>query len=223
MDIQLNFMSFIYIEGILNAIELFFTEFKKASTHVVFIWTSIIVWGLVPVRQYKSTLFYSFLILGLTDILGVIFYYLKYYDTGALYCASVTLYLLSLILNKAASNNKKQTIIVGVSLLLGVISAIAGNNYYFYMLFAQFAAFFVAMSIFYYFMLEAECVHIFFFNFLMYQLINLIKFVYTFSPARQRMIYFYTLGLLQILFGLYFLIFTEKNKKMMIKAKGKYV
>ena len=179
---------------------------------------SILIWLIVPFRQYKSYFFRYFVILALVDILTLVYFSLQIETRFDPYVPFTFLLLFAIFDNKTLK--KYALIISSIFLIIIVFPTISQHhkqiNYYLFfiihlLIFIRFIYLFVVYQI------NFSAINWVRFLLVVYEVTILIKFSSILIPLMDAITYFYVTTLLEIILGLFFALFKEDNPKVIYK------
>ncbi len=190
----------------------------------IIIYTSMAAWVLPPFRQYRTRYFYFFLILGLSDPLTYIAARIFSVDAIIIYAFSTPVLVLSLINIK----NKFKIILLiisaaSISMVLAV--KLDMQEMMVYLLLQYFIIWILIFRHSIIMLLEKGLITLFNIFLNIYILSLLMKFIIIINNTKAGVYYFYISSAFEILIGIFFIIYNEKNSpayRLLSKGKERY-
>ena len=186
----------------------------SADIYKLLFFTSIIVWLLPPFKQFRGKYFFFFLILAFMDPTNLIFLFII---KSSLLQSQVSIFLTYfLFLSVIEKNLLKKYWILFVVIFFGLLSPIIfqlnGNEILFIYIFLQLGITSIILKNLITNYVSATKLSVFLLVFLFYQLTTLTKLSNLLFGFADAFAFFILTTIVQILFGLYFSVFTEDNK-----------
>ena len=172
---------------------------------------SILIWLLVPIRQFSSKYFYFFLIIGVTDLIVRLNRYFDLSMNNSLYVLMAFLLIVSLL----SANKRNKILPYYVVTIFIIFLALYFNSYFmleFYVLIIL--NLFILVQVFLHFFnhtLEKNEIKLFYLVFLLYQIITVAKLFNIITTTFGGFFYFIISTVFQIVIGLFF-CFVNVNK-----------
>lgn len=170
---------------------------------------SILIWILVPIRQFHTKFFLFFLILGLLDFTSLIFFYVIKLNFEIVYFLGTSILLFSFIQTQKKLNDfALLALIVTVSLFIfyyTIISPMIVQTAVHFVIFI----FVLRILVIYY----SQHRKLLWFHLIMiiYEFSVLLKFFIYHNELEIGLVYYYVTTAFQILIGIFFLFVNEKN------------
>ncbi len=182
-------------------------------------YSSIIIWLIPPIRQYKNRYFFFFLFLALADPIVLISNNVFHQDFITKIIYSSTSYLMIISLLKWQSVRKYSLLIVITLLVLILLNIlITSSNFYFAIVASCFSIIILMLlKNFIVSYADQRKIDLFVLMLLFYlstMILKVFNFLIGFADATA---FFYITTIFQILFGLFFSIFRENNPKLTIQ------
>lgn len=178
---------------------------------------SIFFWLLPPFRQYKGRFFYYFLIMALSDPLTILCFEVLKLPVESIHSVAGLFLAYSLFFQ---NNNTKQEIILLLSFLLGfIISIIYLTNLHYLILSIHIVIFLFLLKMAILPIYYKNTINIFYFALLFYELSIVLNYTLIMGNSNIKMLLFYMTLFFQILMAIFFTIFTEKSKSMILHIK----
>lgn len=173
---------------------------------------SLIVWVLVPARQFKTRLFLYFLVLSLLDLMAFVMLFVFKVNFELIYLVGTSLLLYPLLTNlKNIYRFGVVSILVAAAFIIFYYSNI--NPILFQMgIHLAILIYFLKVLILYYGLNRK--VLLFHFFLLAYEFSLLLKFFVYWHELNLGLFYFYLTTIFQIVIGIFFLFINEKNSPM---------
>ncbi len=187
----------------------------KLAETLIFI--SILIWIIVPLRQFSSRYFNFFLIIGATDLVVRIVRYFGWSLNNSIYVFLTFLMILALF----SKNERNKILPYYLGIIIIIFSVLYYNTNYiidFYILIVL--SFFILIQIFLHFFddtLKNREVKLFYIIFLLYQIITVVKFFNIITATFGGYFYFIISTAFQILLGLFFCFVNVKKPKLSFK------
>ncbi|MCL5031000.1 MAG: hypothetical protein M1480_18490 [Bacteroidetes bacterium] len=172
--------------------------------------TSMIVWALTTFRQYKTNFFHFFLIFALMDPIALVFRLLTPVYPIRIYGILIPIIIISLInFRRTAKNYLILSIIVLINAFVSLYAAPG-------LLMVQLTLlhsiiFFIIMKISVTDVLKNKKLNLFYFVLALYEFSKIAKYIILLNELKTGIIYFNLTGLFEILIGVYFIFYNEKN------------
>lgn len=185
-----------------------------------FLYLSIFVWLLPPLRQRNTRFFYYFLILAMADLVGLTMNeYLRISFSDYYILISFCLFL---ALQKTDFLKKKSVLFICLGLLVIILSFLnIGSNLYVF--FFTFLHLMIIFRILYFFVMEVsqkQTIGFFYLVLAFYEFTVLLKFLnFLFELKVEAHTYFYITTGFELLVGIFFTTFREDSQKLVYKLK----
>lgn len=181
---------------------------------------STLVWVLVPIRQYRTKYFQMFLLFGIKDLLGFVLHFTSYISAYKTSLPIELLIILSLF-NKLNRDNMKYIIpIFSVIFIMNYIFITgASNNILHVFISFIFLSFF--MSKFFKRMYLLNTFSLYYAVLVAYFALSLLKYVNILTINLTSVTLFFIETGIQILIGLYFLKFTNRDNNFRLSSSKK--
>jgi hypothetical protein len=171
---------------------------------------STLTWLLVPFRQYKGEYFMFFLIIGLMDPITVILNKTLHTQPISLYIIFIFLAILTLLgLNVIRKNIALIIVLFAGSIFIAFFVNIKYMIIYLALLHLMIFIIFLSRTIFDIY--KDEFINVFYFVICVYEISIIIKFMVSIIDLKTGIILFYLTSAFEILVGLYFILYNEKN------------
>lgn len=181
---------------------------------------SIFIWLLPPLRQFKTFIFKYFLILGIADLLVILFD--KYLRLTFLDFYLIISYCLLVALQKADYLKNKKELFLGLSLIVAILS-ILQFRVGIHILFLSFLHLMIIFRILYLFVMkvaERQTINFFYLVLAFYEFTIILKFLnFIFELKVEAETYFYITTGFELLVGIFFTMFREDSQKLAYKLK----
>ncbi len=185
------------------------------NTLYLIIYADIFFWLLPPFRQYSTKYFYYFLVMGLTDPIGILIFKLFHLNAGYFYIFSNILLVYSIFFEKKNVINFLFTIIIGsvtYATLVIFKSSFTVNNII--IIITHIIIFSKVLKDFIVEIFNSSKVNIFYLFFILYMLSLIIKLLFYITEVKTGYLYFYLTGMFELLMAVYFTFFNVKNSKI---------
>lgn len=184
----------------------------------IIVFISTVFWLLPPLKQYKSRFFLFFLVLALTDPLGIVLGKTFHFIPYLLYNFSgIVAYFVLFDLKKF----KKRNVLISVILIaLAGLSSYSPSKYTFYfIIFINFLILVRFLKIALIFVVENSLVNIFHMVLILYQATSILKMLSVVENFSSGIYYFAITNIFQILIAIFFTIFREGDKRLHLDLK----
>jgi hypothetical protein len=178
---------------------------------------SIVIWIVVPIRQFSSKYFYFFLVIGATDLIVRLNRYFDLSLNNSIYVLMAFLLILSLL----SKNERIRILPYYLGLALTIFFVLYFNSFYiveFYMLIIL--NIFILVQIFLHFfndILVNNEVKSFYVIFLLYQIITVAKLFNIITTTFGGYFYFIIASAFQIIIGLFFCFINIDKPNLVFK------
>jgi hypothetical protein len=183
-------------------------------------YTGFIIWFLIPLRQFRTRFFSFFLLIGIADLIGV--FYLLYIDHATNLLVYILIATLALISLQEKTDIKKYylyyifaiLIIVGIYLQNPVM--ITGTLL---MIFLHILIILTLLKDFLNDFFNIRSLSVFMAVMIFYEITLLTKFGSILTGDANNYIYYMITSVMQILLGLFFLIFKYDYKRLILQLR----
>lgn len=182
-----------------------------------FFFTSVLIWFIPPIRQYRTDYFYFFLILAVTDVFSLLFNYIINIDQFLAfnlfsYFAVITLQKKEFIVRYLSMLILTALVIISITIALP-----SSNNFTFIIIHTVLLYIFLRRFIHnFYFM---NMVNIFLLGLIFYEFTVITKFMNLITGFTNAYYYYVITSVFQIIFGLFFSVFREGDTRLIFKLK----
>jgi len=186
----------------------------------IIVFISIVFWLLPPLKQYKNRFFLFFVVLALTDPLGIVLGKIFLFIPYLLYNLSgIVAYFVLFDLKKF---NKRNVLIFVILIALAGLSSNSPSKYTFYfIIFINFLILVKFLKIALIFVVENSLVNIFHMVLILYQTTSILKMLSVVENFSSGIYYFAITNIFQILIAIFFTIFREDDKRLHLDLKKK--
>lgn len=175
-------------------------------------YTSIIIWVIIPVRQFNTTFFLFFLILGLLDFSSFILVYVFKTEVEIIYLIGTTILLYPLLTDlKNAYRFGVVSILVAVAFIIFYCTNINPILFQMVIHLAILIYFLKVLILYYGLNRKVLLFHLFL---LAYEFSLILKFFVFWHELNLGLFYFYLTTIFQILIGIFFPFINEKNNPL---------
>jgi hypothetical protein len=181
---------------------------------------SIIVWLFPPFRQYKTSVFYYFLVLGIADIFSLFF--LVYLRIQFLPVYVIFSYCLLVALLEFEYIKSKKIAIVSLGIIIACLCLvkIVGNFYISLIAFFHLMIIFRILYLFVMKVAQKQVIDFFYLVLAFYEFTIILKFLnFLFELKVEAETYFYITTGFELLVGIFFTTFREESPKLVYKLK----
>lgn len=185
----------------------------------ILVFISTVVWLFTPIRQFKTRYFWLFLALALTDPLSIILGRSFNLVLGQFYVPFSILYLFAIMDFSKITFKKIAFSLIVIS--LGIISFIRYWEYsQIFILVVLLLILILLVKNSFEFVIEKGSINIFHIVLVFYQMLNVLKFFSLINYFSTGIWFFFFSSILQIFIGIFFLIYSEDNSKLLIRIAG---
>lgn len=177
----------------------------------------IVVWLVIPIRQYKTRYFWFFLILALADPVSIIAARNFHIVSAQFYVPFNTLFFFSVIEYKKITATK---------ILFYLI--IIGLGYFSFIHYWEYGSFFITAMLFlvlvvivkqsFQFVIEKGSINIFHVGLVFYQAVSVFKFLNLLLFFSTGIWFFFISSILQFFLGIFFAIYREDDPRLLIRV-----
>lgn len=184
----------------------------------IIVFISIVFWLLPPLKQYKNRFFLFFVVLALTDPLGIVLGKIFLFIPYLLYNFSgIVAYFVLFDLKKF---NKRNVLTFVILIALAGLSSNSPSKYTFYfIIFINFLILVKFLKIALIFVVENSLVNIFHMVLILYQTTSILKMLSVVENFSSGIYYFAITNIFQILIAIFFTIFREDDKRLHLDLK----
>ena len=181
-----------------------------AINYFAIIYSSMIVWAIIPFRQYKTEYFIFFLILAISDPIVLTIYSVVHLNPLRIYPMLILLATFSLI---QFNTIKKNLFLVILITFLSTYASIEASFKILkiILLVIHIAMFFIILKKVIIEAYQNDRIKIFYFVFCIYITSLIMKYLISIVDIKTGMTYFYLTSAFEILIGIYFIIYNVKN------------
>ncbi|MCX7875289.1 MAG: hypothetical protein N2321_03860 [Melioribacteraceae bacterium] len=180
---------------------------------------AIVAWLIPPIRQFKQSLYKYFLVLALTDPIGIILGKLLQFPPYLFYNFSSIVLLFSVFEYK--NINKKIIISSIILLIISYLASKSPNKYTFYfIIFINFLILLIFLKRTLLFVIDNSLINIFHMILLLYQTTSILKMLSVVENFSSGVYYYAITNIFQILIAIFFSIFTENDKRLYFNIKS---
>ncbi len=172
--------------------------------------TSIIVWLIPPIRQFRGNLFWYFLILAVSDPISLVLKSFSLDNISPIIFMGISFLLIVSLLGKE-NLRKYRILLVSILLLILFVSSFQFDYkfYFTFIILINFFIFFIFLKEFIVRYVSASHISVFYIFLLLYMLTVILKFFNMLMSFADATAFFFLTSIAQIIFGLYFSIFRE--------------
>ena len=183
------------------------------------IFTSIIIWLIIPFRQLGNKYFYYFLFLAIMDPISIFFRWILNSPTNYFYIPLSFLALISLL---GTNTLKKYRILIIILILIVFImnfSYIISIRFFLFMSITHLLILFYFLKDFIVGFFKSKIFDIFLMLLIFYELTIVTKNLNLISGFADAHFYFFITSILEILIGLFFCFFKTDNPRFILQFK----
>ena len=184
---------------------------------------SILIWGIIPFRQYKRRLFLFFLILAIMDPIAISIVTLFHTSSYSIYIPLLVLSIFSLFEVKTIKNNIYLFILI---LVASIICSCFGstNLLIIYLMLLNLVIFIIFLKFALIELSKEEHINLFYFMLCVYQISLLLRYMLMIINIRTGLIFFYISLFFEVLIGTYFIIYNEvTSPKIKLKLSSEKI
>ena len=185
----------------------------------IIVYTSVVIWLLPPIRQFKGRFFIFFLILGLMDPVSILFS--KFFGKPIPFYFYVSAgYAVLIALVWKGSSKKIKYLLISSLIFLQVFLIIVSlntNTLLIINLVNELLIFLVVLKLYITEYANSRRPNLFIIVLLFYELTNIFKFLNLLIGFADATAFFIITSIAQIAFGLFFAIFREDNPKLFLQ------
>lgn len=181
----------------------------------IIMYMTIIFWLLPPIKQYKTNLFGYFFVLALTDPIGLILGKIFLFQPYLFYCFSgIVLLFVTSDFNKVT---KKTLIFYIVLLFLAYYSSNSPSKYTFYfIIFIHFLILLIFTKRTLLFAVDTNQLNFFHLVLLFYEVSIIFKMLSVVENFSSGIYYYAISNIFQVIIAIFFTIFNENDKRLLI-------
>ncbi len=188
------------------------------SLSKILYFSSFFIWLITPIRQYKSKYFLFFLILAVSDTLNVsIYYFFNKNFSGFIFSISTFLMIISLFERTTIIKSRLPIVLILIAILVANIFITEPNFYYTIFIINYFTIAFIILKRFIVTYVDNRIMNLFLIVLLFYLSTTLLKLFNIIIGFADATAFFIITTIVQIAFGLFFSIFRENNKRLMVQ------
>ncbi len=180
--------------------------------------SSFIIWLFPPVRQYRSRHFLFFLLLATSDALNLgVSYLFRENLSGIIHSVATYLMIISLLENTVVKKNRIAILLIFTVVLTFNIFIKEVSFYYSLIIINYFIITFIVLKNFIVTYVDTRIMNLFLIVLLFYLSTTLLKLFNILIGFADATAFFFITSIAQIAFGLFFSIFRENNKRLMVQ------
>ena len=184
----------------------------------ILFFSSIIIWLIPPIRQRKGKYFVFFLILALSDLINLsITLIFNKNLSGFIFSISTFLLIISLFERTTIIKSRLPIVLILIAILVANVLITEPNFYYTIIIINYFIMAFIILKKFIVTYVDTRIMNIFLVVLLFYLSTTLLKLFNIIIGFADATAFFIITTIVQIAFGLFFSIFRENNKRLMVQ------